>query len=131
MRTILLLLAAASLAYAQPVISVLPDTLNFGKITPRQFLQDTLIVLNRGTDTLVIEGVETSCGCTNATPQSSQVPFMGSAVVRVSVNIDGKTGMFYQWVHLKTNDPATPVKEIPIMVNIIPAADSTRKNPAQ
>ena len=108
----------ASTSFAQPAISVVPDTLDFGNVPPQQFLQDTLIVLNRGTDTLVILGVETSCGCTEATPQSSKVPFMGNAVVRVSVNITNRQGMFIQWVRLKTNDPKTPVIEIPIIANI-------------
>lgn len=106
-------------AYGQPVIGVVPDTLNFGNVPIQQFLQDTILVLNRGTDTLVIRGVETSCGCTSATPQSSKIVFMGTAVVRVSVNIVGKRGMFTQWIHLNTNDPKTPVVEIPVIANIV------------
>ena len=126
MKTTILFILCALVCRAQPVISVVPDTLNFGSIGPRQFLQDTIIVLNRGTDTLTINGVETSCGCTNATPQSSHVPFMGNAVVRVTVNIEGRQGIFSQWVRLKTNDPVTPVKEIPIFAIITPPDSSDK-----
>ncbi|HET7153455.1 MAG TPA: DUF1573 domain-containing protein [Candidatus Kapabacteria bacterium] len=124
MKFLLFLLIPTAVCFAQPSISVVPDTLNFGVITARDFLQGELKVLNRGSDTLVLKSIETSCGCTAATPDVSKIAFMETATVRVSVNITNHLGHFIQYVMMKTNDPKFPEKNVAVIADII--ADTTK-----
>ncbi|HZV11980.1 MAG TPA: DUF1573 domain-containing protein [Candidatus Kapabacteria bacterium] len=127
MKFILLLLLPTVVCFAQPVISTVPDTLDFGIVTARDFLQGEVKVLNRGTDTLVLKSIETSCGCTAATPDASKIAFMETATMRVSVNIARHLGPFIQFVMIHSNDPKTPQKNVAVIAQIIP--DTTKQPP--
>lgn len=122
--SVLCIVIAGGAAFAQPVLDVSTDTLDFGTVTPRQFVMGTVEVYNRGNDTLIIKNIETSCGCTAATPDASRIAFMETATIRMSMNIDHKSGRFVQWVRLKTNDPKRADKDIYMTVTILPPPDS-------
>lgn len=119
-RLIIFCVVLSGAASAQPRIDIAPDSLLFGRVTPRQFLLGSFEVYNRGTDTLVIKDIETSCGCANAVRDASRVAFMETATVRVSLNIEHKTGRFIQYVKLKTNDPVTPERTVYCIADIVP-----------
>ncbi len=117
---------SAAIAAAQPVIGVSQDTVDFGTVTPRQWVAGTVEVYNRGSDTLVISNIETSCGCTAATPDASRIAFMETATIRVSINIEHKTGHIVQWVRIKTNDPHRSDKDVYFKVNVLDTADTAK-----
>jgi hypothetical protein len=127
MKFLLILLLPTAVCFAQPSIAVVPDTLNFGIVTARDFLQGEVKVLNQGSDTLVLKNIETSCGCTAATPDASKIAFMETATIRISVNIARHLGQFIQFVMIHSNDPKTPQKNIAVIAQIIP--DTTKLPP--
>jgi hypothetical protein len=125
MKFFLFLLLPPAVCFAQPGISIVPDTLNFGVIIARDFLQGECKVLNRGSDTLVIKSIETTCGCTRATPDASKIAFMETATIRVSATVSHYIGHFVEYVMVHTNDPNHPQTNVAVIADIIP--DTTKK----
>ncbi len=116
--TFAFILAVAVPALAQPRIELSPDTLDFGVVTPRPFVESTVSILNRGSDTLRIQKVETSCGCITATPDAGRIAFMETANMHVSMNIEHQSGLFVESVVLYTNDPVRPRVSLTCRVRI-------------
>jgi hypothetical protein len=119
--------AIATNVRAQALLELAPDTLDFGVVSARRHLVGTVEIINRGSDTLRIQNVETSCGCVVATPDAGRIAFMETATLRVSMNIENQTGMFYESVVLYTNDPTRPRVSLTCRANIVPS-DSTPPN---
>ncbi len=111
-------IAIAVPLFAQPQIELSPDTLDFGVVTPRPFVESSVTVLNRGDDTLRIQKVETSCGCITATPDAGRIAFMETANMHVSMNIEHQSGLFVESVVLYTNDPMRPRVSLTCRVRI-------------
>lgn len=64
---------------------------------------------NLGTKDLLVESIETSCGCMKHKLSTKQLAPGESAQIEVDVNLDAKEGYIRQHVVVGTNDPATPV----------------------
>lgn len=88
---------------------------DFGDLKAGQVVETEFICYN-GDDTLVIENVQTSCGCT--VPRWKKTPVMphDSTVIKVSFDTDGKRGRHEKVVAVYTNQG---LYELVIKANIL------------
>lgn len=95
---------------------------DFGLIT--QYggtVEETFIVENSGTETLIIGDLTTSCSCTSATVTSTSIDPGKSAELTVVFDPDfheEPLDVFKRTIFIPTNDPTTPEAEISIQVDI-------------
>jgi hypothetical protein len=100
---------AATSAAAAPTIQVEPSAIDLGVIQAGNVFERFVEVTNAGDGTLVIEDVQTSCGCTAASVDG--VVELGPGVTqKVRVTFDSKDmdGTIKKNVTIKTNDPEMP-----------------------
>lgn len=65
---------------------------NYGKIAEGQVLQVSFRFKNTGTNPLVIENVQPSCGCTAANPPDKPIMPGEEGVINASFNSQGRSG---------------------------------------
>jgi hypothetical protein len=135
MKMALLLLAslAAAPVFAEeakpllgPRIAVEPASHDFGDALQQKTLTKEFSIRNFGTADLVIENVQTSCGCTVADLETKVVKPGGSTPLRVSLQTRGNSGRIAKSVLVKSNDPTKNVFELKIQANVIAAAATSR-----
>ena len=116
----LLAFAAASIATAQPSISVTPATIEFGRIGPTR-ADTTVVIANRGAQPLVIERLVTSCGCTTAPFERRELAPGESVSVAVSVDARHKNNDVRTSVTILSNDSASPRLAVPLHATVVRA----------
>ena len=122
-------LAAAPAAAAEepkplpgPRIAVEPSAHDFGDALQQKTLTKEFSIRNFGSADLVIENVQTSCGCTVADLETKVVKPGGSTPLRVSLQTRSNSGRIVKSVLVKSNDPTKGVYELKIQANVIAAA---------
>jgi hypothetical protein len=113
------LVLAAGTAFAQPDISVEPGAFDFGRIYQGERPSRRFLVTNRGDAPLTIRKVETDCGCTAAELPRPVIPPGGSAELAVTFLSDGYDGRIAKRVTLISDDPDTPVAQIPVTGEVV------------
>lgn len=87
---ILMLLSAAVVQAAEPasghVLVIEPARVDLGTVLEGKAVSMTLLLRNTGDEAVYIAGVETSCGCTTAEPESRVID--PGAFTRLQVHID-------------------------------------------
>ena len=122
-RNIFLLLAAASVfslsLFAQPKLTVNKTTIDAGKLYSGEVFNARWIVKNTGNDTLKIQDVHTSCGCTSAKiPKNILLPgaFDTLDVKFNSTNFHGKVA---KYIEIISNDPAQRATTLTLNVEVV------------
>ena len=81
---------------------------DFGAVEQGGKIHHVFAFANRGGATLVIEKVETSCGCTAALASAKEIPAGGRGEVSAEFSSSGFRGQVQKEVYVYSNDPATP-----------------------
>ncbi len=121
--TIALFLSLASALLAQPSIQV-QDTVNWGRIVPKTKGQQPaevfseVIIRNTGNETLVINDIRTSCGCTDAPVDAKEIPPGGSTTMRVGFRLPETSGPVSKHIDISSNDPLVPEKTITLYADV-------------
>jgi hypothetical protein len=105
--TILILFALLNIpvAYSQPKIFVRGgEKYDLGNIFEGTSTERKLTLLNAGNDTLYVQNVTTSCGCTVAKLSQHTVPPNDSIIVSVTFNSKENLGKFKRDVYIFSND---------------------------
>ena len=114
------ILIAGSLA-AQPGLTVDGGTkLSLGKVYEGRSIRREFIFRNTGLDTLVIDSVRTSCGCTSAELPARRIGPRGHVVLGVTFDTKGITGTFTREIFISTNDTAHPKTVIACRMMVLP-----------
>jgi hypothetical protein len=124
------LLLAASFALAEAgaaQVRVEPERFDFGRVRPNRTLQKEFILRNFGDRELVIESVSTTCGCTAALLGTKTVKPGGTSPLRVRLETRDYRGKVERRVLLRTNDPKTPLLEIPLTATVVALAATAGK----
>ena len=109
LKTILTMLAFTAVSvFAQPRAFIENSAFDWGS-SPEgsDIISHTFVIENRGTDTLRITNVRSSCGCTVGEHDSVIAPSRTGNVV-VKFNKTGRTGQQSSTVTIFTNDTETP-----------------------
>jgi hypothetical protein len=76
-------------------------------------------IMNTGTDDLLINDVESSCGCTSAITDSKVIAPNSSTKLRTVFNTTGRLGMNTKFIIIHSNDPSTPARQLTLMGRVV------------
>ncbi|MFI5253528.1 MAG: DUF1573 domain-containing protein [Bacteroidota bacterium] len=111
---------------AQPKIEIAGGTtFTLGVVPEDTIVHKIITVRNTGDDTLLVQHVRTSCGCTVAKPASDRVPPHDSMEIPVSFNTKNFDGPVKKEVYFETNDSSSLKMDI-VLNAIIKAIIETR-----
>lgn len=95
---------------AVPKIKVPESSYNFGTIKEGEPAVHIFTILNEGDDTLHINRVRSSCGCTAALLSDKDIPPGDRAEIKVTFDSRGRGGRaFHKTVTVYSDDPKRPV----------------------
>lgn len=105
-------------------IAVAENNLELGDVVNGEVVTREVLVLNNGQADLVIEGVTTSCGCTQAAvePMTIRPGDSGTLSITFDSGAHGPelTGQLVRQVFITSNDPQQPEIVIELAANILP-----------
>jgi hypothetical protein len=119
-----ILLAIPSLAGAEtgPVINFDDENHDYGRVMYGDKVTHEFTVTNTGDETLIIEKLESTCGCTKAVKGASEVPPREKTHIFASFDTSGlSAGKKQKKLYVYSNDPKRP------MVTLIVAADVVKE----
>lgn len=116
---ILVSLGLAACRPAPPAVSIEPAAQDLGE-RPQQLVELTYTVRNTGGSALTVSKITTSCECTKATMDRTEIPAGESAQLSVTLDPveDNLYGNILRVVYLRTNDPQRPEVEAEFRVTI-------------
>jgi len=118
---LVLLVALAPLpVLAGPRISFDRDTHDYGKVLHGETVTEEFNFTNTGDQTLIIEELRSSCGCTKAIKGSSEVPPQGKSTIVAAFDTTGLSpGRKMQHLYVHSNDTAQPVVKLTLLANVV------------
>jgi hypothetical protein len=128
-RVIVLLLLAGLLvlvacAGGRPQLVLETSSLDLGDVVNGEIITRDVTIQNAGKGELVVEGVSTSCGCTQATLEPMTIAPGGSATMRIAFDSGAHgpelTGPLMRQVFITSNDPQQPEAVLELISNILP-----------
>ncbi len=117
-----ILLTVASLAGAGtgPVITFDDENHDYGRVIWGDKVTHEFTVTNSGDETLIIEKVESTCGCTNAVKGASEVPPHQKTHIIASFDTTGlSAGRKQKKLYVHSNDPKRPTATLTIAADVI------------
>lgn len=105
-------------AWAAPTVSVPQPDHDFGTIYQGEQVRHAFVFSNSGKDSLNIEKVSSSCGCTAALASAKSLAPGSSGEIQATFDSTRFRGAISKTVYLYTNDPAQPVVQLHLKGNI-------------
>ena len=109
-------------SYGQ-ILKFQEDSFSFGDIDNIKTVNRDIEFQNIGDQTLVIDKVKASCGCTTGSLEKKELAPSESSKVSVSFNPKGRSGTQRKSVTFFTNDVENKVKKISFSANVVPVWD--------
>jgi hypothetical protein len=117
---ILLTLPALVWAGTGPVISFDTENHDYGRVMVGDKVTHEFTVTNTGDQTLTIEKLQSTCGCTQAVEDSSEVPPGGKTRIVASFDTKGmKGGKKQKSIYVHSNDTKKPVVTLTLAADVI------------
>jgi len=114
-----LLAAAGGPSGANKVRAVFKETAHdFGKAKQGDILIHEFDFTNGGAETLVVERVETTCGCTAALITEKEIRPGKQGKIKVSMDTHGYAGRMIRYVYVISNDAESPRRELSVSADI-------------
>jgi hypothetical protein len=110
---------------AAPQLVIPSPAYHFGTIAEGSKLEHVFSFTNRGDETLLIERVRSTCGCTGTLLSQKEIPPGKSGEVKIIFNSRGMRGPVVKWIYLYSNDPGTPKARLQINGIVQPEIDVT------
>ena len=111
-------LAPAVAGAGTPKIKFKETAWNFGKIKQGEEVSHEFVFSNEGDDTLTIEKVTTTCGCTAAIVSDRSIPPGKSGKIEVTFNSHGYGGQVAKVVYVLSNDPKESQRPLEIKAEV-------------
>jgi hypothetical protein len=109
--------------YDKPVAETHKNTHDFGKVKRSEGIVDTTFEIeNHGKESLIIGTITTSCGCTSAEIENSQLGLNEDTTLTVYFDPnfhEEPLGKIARSVFVETNDPDLPEMQFDIYVEIV------------
>jgi hypothetical protein len=102
-------------AAAQPQITIVPSsTIDLGDLYAGDKVEHIATIKNAGTDTLRIQNIKASCGCTSALLKNSNGTIAPGATAQLSIvfNTKNQTGKVTKSVTINSNDSKNPAMQV-------------------
>ncbi len=115
-----LILFAAGIAQGGPRIAVSDSVWDFGEVTATFRVGHVFRIKNVGDDPLLIQRVESSCGCAVASLADSAIEPGGEAPLRVTLNAENLAPgtLAEKTVTLTCNDPQGPIRALTLRARL-------------
>ena len=105
-----------------PKIVFKEDVHDFGKVPRGPEIQYNFKFTNKGNANLIIERVQTSCGCTGATVgEKTEYKKNESGEIKVNFTTQGREGHQEKTIIIYSNDPENQQKVLTVKCDIDPA----------
>lgn len=121
--TALLIVAAFPLQMSWasgPSISFDKETHDYGRVVYGDIVRESFNLTNKGNQTLMIEKLDASCGCTRAVKGASEVPPKGSSTIEAEFDTNGlRPGRKEKSIFVHSNDPDRPVVKLTLFADVI------------
>lgn len=102
-----------------PRIVFKKSTHNFGKVTANTELNFTFKFTNKGSGTLTIDNIQSSCGCVlTSMEEKKDFAKNESGEIKVKFSTQGRSGYQEKVIIVHSNDPTTPHKVLKIICDI-------------
>jgi hypothetical protein len=112
-------LAAAAPAQAPKPRAVFRATVHdFGTVKQGDVVSYEFVFKNEGGATLVVEKVETTCGCTAALVSEKTIAPGREGKVKATFDTRGYSGRLSRYIYIVTNDGETPRRELGLVADI-------------
>jgi hypothetical protein len=113
------LLASAALAQGQKPRAVFRETSHdFGKVKQGDVVEHEFVFKNEGGAPLVIEKVETTCGCTAALVSDKTIAPGREGRIKTTFDTRGYAGRLSRYIYLISNDGLDPRRELSLVADI-------------
>lgn len=99
-------------AHTPPTLSVENPVHDLGELIIEEPAEDSYTLTNTGGETLIIENVETSCGCTVAELDTTRLNPGESTKLNISLDTSIKLGEVTKTIDVYSNDPVNPKTEL-------------------
>jgi hypothetical protein len=115
----LLVFAAAAAAQAQKPKAVFKETSHdFGKVKQGDVVTHEFVFTNAGDAVLVVDKVETTCGCTAALVSEKKVAAGKQGRIKTTFDTRGYSGRLSRYLYLVSNDGENPRRELALVADI-------------
>ncbi|HPW16764.1 MAG TPA: DUF1573 domain-containing protein [Candidatus Aminicenantes bacterium] len=113
------LLAAAGLAQGgKPKAVFKAVSHDFGQVKQGDVVSHEFVFKNEGGAPLVVESVETTCGCTAALVSEKRIDPGMEGRIKATFDTRGYSGRMTRYLYLVSNDAAAPRRELSLSVDI-------------
>jgi hypothetical protein len=117
--SVVILVGGSVSAIAKPVVSFDKETHDYGRVLYGDVVKEEFTLTNLGNENLVIEKLESSCGCTKAVHGNSVVPPKGHTKIVASFDTDGlRPGKKQKTVTVFTNDGEKPETKLTLTADV-------------
>jgi hypothetical protein len=114
-----LLLASAALAQARKPRTVFKETTHdFGKVKQGDVVTHEFVFKNEGGAPLVVEKVETTCGCTAALVSEKRIGPGKEGKIKTTFDTRGYSGRLSRYIYLISNDGENARRELSLVADI-------------
>jgi hypothetical protein len=114
----LLFSAGSIFAGKGPKIKFREESKDFGKMKQGKVLTHIFVFKNEGDETLVINRVKTSCGCTAALLSKKEIAPGAEGEIKITYNTKGFEGRNTKYIDVESNDPEQPRKRLTVSAEI-------------
>ena len=102
-----------------PKLTIEKTDIDLGEIKEGGVVNYELKVWNRGSDTLRINDIKTSCSCISASGEIKPIPAGGSGNINVVFNSADRHGSQKKYVYLFSNDKENPELRVSFAANVV------------
>lgn len=118
--TLLALLALPLSSAGAPRISLDKETHDYGQVPYGKTVTQEFTATNTGDQTLHIQQLRSSCGCTKATKAGGSIAPGAKTEITVSFNTDGlRGGRKRQTIFVESNDPDRPTVRLTLLAEVM------------
>lgn len=92
---------------------------DFGKVNAGDKVNYTFNFANKGTSTLTIKDIRTSCGCTAALLSEDNLAPGKEGTLKVELDTKNRSGKMSRTITISSNDPKDPTKVLTIYADVV------------
>lgn len=112
-------LASGALAQAKKPRAVFRETSHdFGKVKQGDVVSHDFVFKNDGTAPLIVDKVETTCGCTAALVSEKKIEPGNDGKIKTTFDTRGYSGRLSRYIYLVSNDGENPRRELSLVADI-------------
>ncbi len=97
------------------------ESVNVGSVKQFTVVNHTFSFVNNGDKTLIINKVETGCGCTKATASATEIPPNGKGTISMSYTTDLESGDKVKPAYVHTNIEGEVARRLELSAVVVPA----------